>query len=356
MASSSQRSTSRAPPPRDQLASFYKLVDKDVIAGALSRHARNAELSAQAAMQAEALFGGDSLVVASLRQRESESLPFLGVAARGAEQKALLRKSWEVLLSILPLLLRRLAANTLLPATIRDEELDYEAHVQATSAKALSRPVPFPTQLRTWATTMGYDAILNAMVKGLDLLLLPFLPAAQTRIMESFVLQGLDVIPRTAGISAQLIAAEVDLVAKIERRMNPRDHKPTFCAAVLQKWRSEAVSSVLQARGTLQTGIAQHMQNQAAFHARKHADIAQHGLRDCALPSCVKKETTVKKFAGCSGCRSVVYCCLEHQGLDWKAHKKACREKEAAQAAEDEGTAPGVATEASRAFGRLGLD
>ena len=29
-----------------------------------------------------------------------------------------------------------------------------------------------------------------------------------------------------------------------------------------------------------------------------------------SLPSCSKTEQTVKEFAGCSGCRSVVYCCL----------------------------------------------
>ena len=65
MASSLQRAATRAMPPPDQLASFYKLVDKHVIAAALCRHARAAELSARAAVQGEALFGGDdSLVVA----------------------------------------------------------------------------------------------------------------------------------------------------------------------------------------------------------------------------------------------------------------------------------------------------
>ena len=117
--------------------------------------------------------------------------------------------------------------------------------------------------------------------------------------------------------------------------MNPRDYEPAFCAAVLRKWRSNAVSSVLRARGALQTGIAKHEQMTAEFYARQRADIATHGLRDCALPSCSKTEKTVKESSLCAGCRSQVYCCLEHQALDWKAHKKACKEKEAARRAEE---------------------
>ena len=110
-----------------------------------------------------------------------------------------------------------------------------------------------------------------------------------------------------------------------------QNYEPAFRAAVLRKWRSSAVSSVLRARGVLQTGITAAQHTQAEFDALQRADIAKHGLRDCALSSCAKTENTVKEFAGCSGCRSVVYCCLEHQALDWRAHKKACREKEAAR-------------------------
>ena len=98
----------------------------------------------------------------------------------------------------------------------------------------------------------------------------------------------------------------------------------------------------------LQTGIAAFQQDHAEFEARQRADIATHGLRDCALHSCTKTERTVKEFAGCSGCRSVVYCCLEHQALDWRAHKNACREKEAVRlaaegAAEDDAGAGAAA-------------
>ena len=83
------------------------------------------------------------------------------------------------------------------------------------------------------------------------------------------------------------------------------------------------------------------------------SDIAKHGLRDCALPSCSKAEKTVKEFKLCAGCQSLVYCCLEHQALDWKAHKKECREKEAArlaeEAADNEATDAGAATESDTA-------
>ena len=104
---------------------------------------------------------------------------------------------------------------------------------------------------------------------------------------------------------------------------------------------------MLRARGVLQTEITTYKQDSADFEARQHAEIAKHGLRDCALPSCSKTEKTVKEFVGCSGCRSVVYCCLEHQVLDWRAHKKACREKEAARLAEEEEAADKAGVDAA---------
>ena len=337
MASPSQPGATRAPPLPDQLAAFYKLVDKKVIAAALCRYARHAELSASAAVQAEALFGADnSLVVADLRMNESAALTTLAAEASGAEQEAFIRRGWAALLSVIPLLLRRIEASTLLPGTIREEEVDYTAYMQAATRKAVNKPVASPAELRTAVSAMGYNTLMYAMDRSLDLLALPFWPAAQKKMVESFVLQGLDVIPQTAGIPAQLVPVEIRLVKFVEENMNPRDYEPTFHASVIRKWRSNAVSRVLRARDVLQTGIAEYKQRTGEFEARKRADVTKHGLRDCALPSCSKTEKTVKEFAGCSGCRSVVYCCLEHQALDWRAHKKACREKEAARLAAEE--------------------
>ena len=340
-----QRSAAWAPPSPDQLASFYKLVDKSVVAGALCRHARNVELSSEASRTAEALFGDDSLVVADLRCCESVSVANLAMKASGAEKEALERRAWNVLISLINLLQRRLAANTLLPGTIREEELDYDVRVRAAAKRAQNAPVPPPAVLHIRASTMGYNTLLLAMFGSLNLLPLPSLPTVQTRMVQSFVLQGLDIIPRTAIGIPYKVVFEDDLVVIIEQ-MNPRNYDPIFYTAVLRKWRSHAVSSVLQARGVLQTGIAKYEQSAAEFQARQRADFAKHGLRDCALPSCAKTEKTVKEFAGCSGCRSVVYCCLEHQALNWRAHKKACREKKAARLAKeeavDEGTGGGL--------------
>ena len=312
MASSSAgRGAARASPPTDRLAGLYKLVDKRVIASALCRHARAVEMGATALTHAETLFPDDSLVVARLRMGESINLTSLACDVSGAESEAFLRQAWALLISTIAILLRRLESDTLLPGTVREEELDFAAYEKAAGFKARNEPGPPPVVLRSLASVMGYGTFVNAMHSSLELLRFPCWPPAQKRSLESFVLQGLDVIPRIAGL-AYTIAGEYDHVATIERNMNPRDYDPAFCASVLRKWRSEAVSSVLRARGVLQTGIATSEQMDAESDARQRADIAKHGLRDCALPSCSKSEKTVKEFAGCSGCRTVVYCCLEH--------------------------------------------
>ena len=115
------------------------------------------------------------------------------------------------------------------------------------------------------------------------------------------------------------------LAANIQTAMTPQNFEPSFCAAVLRKWRSNAVMNVLRSRGSLQIGIAAVQQDNVESEARQSADIEKIGLRECALPSCDKVERTVREFKQCSGCRSVWYCSPEHHTLDWGAHKHVCR-------------------------------
>ena len=130
--------------------------------------------------------------------------------------------------------------------------------------------------------------LLDALLRSLNFLALPLWTTAQERIVESFVLQALDVIPRTGGIRADTAPGEAYVVSFIETRMEQQHYEPAFYAAVIRKWRSVAVSSVLRARGVLQTGIDDVKRDRAEFKARQRADIAWHGLRDCTLSSCSK--------------------------------------------------------------------
>ena len=127
------------------------------------------------------------------------------------------------------------------------------------------------------------------------------------------------------------LTIEASLVAMMEAHMKPQNFEPSFCAAVLRKWRSPAVTDVLRARGVLQTGAAAHQQTNAEFEGRKRADVEKIGLRECAWPPCDKVERTVREFKLCSGCRSVWYCSPEHHRLDWGAHKTKCGQLDAAR-------------------------
>jgi hypothetical protein len=52
------------------------------------------------------------------------------------------------------------------------------------------------------------------------------------------------------------------------------------------------------------------------------ADVARHGLRRCALPSCDAQEPHPKLFKLCGRCRGAAYCCATHSAEDWKRHKR----------------------------------
>ena len=152
----------------------------------------------------------------------------------------------------------------------------------AATYAANNQPVPSPDVLQILGSIIGYEVLIGALYRSLNLVLESlhsWWPAAQRKIVESFVrprspllasllvadvclgdgtfvqvFQALDVIPLTAGFGRRC-ASERDLVAHIERNVSAQLYEPAFCAAVLRKWRSDAVSSVLRARGTLQTGM-----------------------------------------------------------------------------------------------------
>ncbi len=60
----------------------------------------------------------------------------------------------------------------------------------------------------------------------------------------------------------------------------------------------------------------------AAIDAHAAADVARHGLRSCALPSCGATEEYRKTYKLCGRCRGAAYCCAAHSKEDWKRHKR----------------------------------
>ena len=68
-----------------------------------------------------------------------------------------------------------------------------------------------------------------------------------------------------------------------------------------------------------------------SISSRQRADEAKHGLKECALPSCGKREASVGQHKRCSACRSMWYCSAEQGALHWKEYKPTCRATTASQ-------------------------
>ena len=247
MASSSERGAAQTPaapppplppPPPEEVAAFYALVEKRVTAGLLSRDARSAELSDRAARLAQRLWGdNNSLVLADLRVNEAACLRCLASSSTSSSEKeALWQRACAILVPVHALLLRRLADNTLLPGTIKEEEVTYYARLQAFAWKAQDKPVPSEVVLQGVGVALGYSTLLKAVVHTLNLLMeLRGCPLLRESA-HSFVLTALDAIPRTATVQIRL-QSELDLVVTMEVNMKPQNFEPSFYAAVLRKWR-----------------------------------------------------------------------------------------------------------------------
>jgi len=107
-------------------------------------------------------------------------------------------------------------------------------------------------------------------------------------------------------------------------------------------WRRLQRSGVLEARGILEEIRHRDTTREPnAFHAAIDAAKAAPGLRTCAR--CGAKEAHPHHFKSCAACRTVVYCCREHQVEGWPSHKKACKAACKAAAAVGGGAGPGAA-------------
>ncbi len=102
------------------------------------------------------------------------------------------------------------------------------------------------------------------------------------------------------------------------------DSRHPYGAALTAAWYRLARSGAL-VRKRIGQGIAQTDADTAARVARAKADAAKLGLHSCGLASCGAREAHASQFKPCAACRTVDYCCKEHQAADWPNHKAACK-------------------------------
>ena len=111
-------------------------------------------------------------MVAHLRMNEVAYLREVASSSTSSsEQEALWRRAWALLVPVHALLLRRLADNTLLPGTIKEEEATYYARWQAFTYKAVNNTAVPEAVLQDMGVTLGYGTLLDAVYDTLNLLM-----------------------------------------------------------------------------------------------------------------------------------------------------------------------------------------
>ena len=183
------------------------------------------------ARYAARLWGDNSLVEAQLRVTEAACLREVARASTSSsEQVTLCRRARTILLPVHALLLRRLADNTLLPGTIKEEEVTYCARRQAFVRKASDKPVLSEAVLQDAGVTLGYTTLLDAVFQTLASLMELREFELLRESAQAFVLTALDAIPRASTMRSRLQSEEA-LVSLMETYMKPQNYDPSFCAS-----------------------------------------------------------------------------------------------------------------------------
>ena len=156
---------------------------------------------------------------------------------------------------------------------------------------------------------------------------------AEVHEAQAFVLRVVDSMQQAARSLGDYTLPEEASLASIFKDVftgNWPELDPAFVASLRAKWTAAEMTELRRARGLLITSdMIEEVRIQR--EARQRADVAKHGRKECALPSCGKLESSVGQHKRCSACRSAWYCSAEHGALHWREHKPTCRATVAAK-------------------------
>ena len=248
------------------------------------------------------------------------------------EKSALLDEASALVSSNLQLMVCRMDANMVLPGRGTAVELAFFKRYETTQHAVFDLP-PLPARfLQLVGLSLGYaTAVLAAN------LFLNLLSVRHDIEAAAFVLRVVDcMLPAARSLADIVLAEEENFVASVHTTLSGAvpSYDAAFVASLRTKWTAAAMVQMRRERGLLDAFERMEKWNEDGT-TRRRADVAEHGLKHCALPSCDKREASVQQFKFCSACRSVWYCSEEHGALHWAEHKPVCPATTAAQQAAD---------------------
>lgn len=147
------------------------------------------------------------------------------------------------------------------------------------------------------------------------------LPPAEAAHATAFVLRAIDYIPPAAKKIPVLSLGEEKLFATTMKRVLQAGAHAELRSALRARWTNPSLRTILRARGLPEVAAQPWRDSEAA----RVAGVAKHGLRECGLPRCDKREVAIYEFRACGGCKAQWYCSMEHQMTHWKEHKALCK-------------------------------
>ena len=230
-----------------------------------------------------------------------------GVTA--AERTALLDEAWALLSSSLPLLVRRMDDNTMLPGRGTAVELTFYKWYRQVK-RVVNGVTPHPARtLRLSGLSLGYATTAFAACLMLNCASQsPGLSANELQNAQAFVLRAVDSMqPAARSLGDSTLPEEFALAFRLRRTLNGGPLlDPAFITSLRTKWTAAEMVQMRRARRLLDPELGERFQEifQDSNTSRR-ADVAKHGLKECALPLRGKREASAGQHKRCSACRSV---------------------------------------------------
>ena len=189
---SSRAPSTAGPVDTDEL---HRLVNKALSAGYSGRHALAASYFERAAALATQIHG-DTLLAAHLKLQQASKLDMQANAHGVPADEA----TWELAKGVVPLLLRRIEANTLLPGRCTKEEVEYYRRYDDALCTRFQGPAISADEVTRLSFTVGLATALDAAFLMLSRLTQATaleaepLSAAERGAGEAFVSHAVDLI------------------------------------------------------------------------------------------------------------------------------------------------------------------